>query len=233
MSSQLKVSPPKTSQPKAKQPKYPEFDFDLDYPPLHTACLNQNKYQVKHFLLKGENPNEFAHGVTPLMCIAVTDPEPVGEEIIDILLNFGANPSLKSKEGYTAFEYASTCAYSNYLTSNINLRGLAWLVSQIDPTPLRVGCSFGKGHHSFKLFWNDVLVGFAEAKFKHSTSDFCVKTFECSSELTPFLLSNIHDILGQFTILSSPLNISFWESLGAQQIGTKRTSTILSLFECK
>ncbi len=70
--------------------------------PLGTAIIKGETEIVKKFVEYGADVNEMSNGMTPLMIAARYN----RVEIISFLLEKGANPKLKTENGWTALRYA-------------------------------------------------------------------------------------------------------------------------------
>lgn len=70
--------------------------------PLCQAISKGDTETVKKFIEYGADVNEMSNGMTPLMVAARYN----RTEIIQLLLDRGANPRFKTETGYTALRYA-------------------------------------------------------------------------------------------------------------------------------
>ncbi len=70
--------------------------------PLGTAIIKGELDIVKKFVEYGADVNEMSNGMTPLMIAARYN----RVEIINFLLENGANPKIKTETGWTALRYA-------------------------------------------------------------------------------------------------------------------------------
>ena len=70
--------------------------------PLGTAIIKGELEIVKKFVEYGADVNEMSNGMTPLMIAARYN----RVEIINFLLESGANPKIKTETGWTALKYA-------------------------------------------------------------------------------------------------------------------------------
>lgn len=73
-----------------------------DVTPIGNAIIKGDIETVKKFIEYGVNVNEYFNGITPLMLAARSNKV----DIVKLLLEKGADASLKDQRGYTAAKYA-------------------------------------------------------------------------------------------------------------------------------
>ena len=74
----------------------------FDVTPIGNAIIKGDIETVKKFIEYGVNVNEYFNGITPLMLAARSNKV----DIVKLLLEKGADASLKDQRGYTAAKYA-------------------------------------------------------------------------------------------------------------------------------
>ena len=74
----------------------------FDVTPIGNAIIKGDIETVKKFIAYGVNVNEYFNGITPLMLAARSNKV----DIVKLLLEKGADASLKDQRGYTAAKYA-------------------------------------------------------------------------------------------------------------------------------
>ena len=110
----VSIIPPKPAQPPAPakpqpQPAQPPAPAQPQLPAISddafiNLCMTATAQQVKAAITNGANVNAAnSKGRTALMLATLKNPHP---EVIDLLLDSGANPNVKSKKGVTAAEYS-------------------------------------------------------------------------------------------------------------------------------
>ena len=74
----------------------------FDVTPIGNAIIKGDIETVKKFIEYGVNVNEYFNGITPLMLAARSNKV----DIVKLLLEKGADASLKDQRGYTAAKHA-------------------------------------------------------------------------------------------------------------------------------
>ena len=74
----------------------------FDVTPIGNAIIKGDIETVKKFIEYGVNVNEYFNGITPLMLAARSNKV----DIVKLLLEKGADASLKDQRGYNAAKYA-------------------------------------------------------------------------------------------------------------------------------
>lgn len=75
---------------------------DFEFTPLHMAVNCGNLGIIELLIIEGADVNKIdKDGIPPLLCIGGGD-----EQILKMLLEYGANPNIKDKNGRTALDQA-------------------------------------------------------------------------------------------------------------------------------